>query len=205
MFIKLSLIFLGANLGMCVIRMAILLRICRRLYNIKDFRGIDAALKQELVCGMHLIVHLLALILGCVLPAITYELGESWGFPESVDDVNTCSIFVLDGERFWLPHFKTQKLLTLSAISLSCISTHKGSRLWGVTIYKVTVSLDLKFLWYWRVKQQRRWYHFPWCFGGKSGRMISFLQLMFCAISMGGLRQCQLRSAIVIHTVNDFS
>lgn len=100
MFIKLSLIFLGANLGMCVIRMAILLRICRRLYNIKDFRGIDAPLKQELVCGMHLIVHLLALILGCVLCAITYELGESWGFPESVDDVSTYSIFVLDGERF---------------------------------------------------------------------------------------------------------
>lgn len=143
------------------------------------------AIKEELVCRMSLIVHLLALIPGH-LPAVANELVESLGFSESVD----YSTFVLNGEHLGLPHFKTQKMWTLSPVNLSCISKHKDCRLWGVTIHKVIVSLDLMFLWYWRVKQQRRWSHFCWCFGGKSSRVISFLHLIFCAISMGGLGQC---------------
>lgn len=63
---------------------------------------------------MHLIVHLLALTSERVLPAVSNDRGKSWGFPERLDDVSTYFMFVVGGERFGLPHFKTQKLLTLS-------------------------------------------------------------------------------------------
>lgn len=107
----------------CVIRIAIFLHICGLSYNIKDFKEIDVALEQELVCRMHLIVHLLALTSECVLPAVSNGRGKSWGFPERLDDVSTYFKFVVGGERFGLPHFKTQKLLTLSAINLVCQCT----------------------------------------------------------------------------------
>lgn len=107
----------------CVIRIAIFLPICGLLYNIKDLKGIYVALEQELVCRMHLIVHLLALTSERVLPAVSNECGKSWGFPERLDDVSTYFTFVLGGECFGLPHFKTQKLLTLSAINLVCQCT----------------------------------------------------------------------------------
>lgn len=137
---------------------------------------------------MHLIVHLLALTSERVLPAVSNERGKSWGFPERLDDVSTYFTFVVGGERFGLPHFKTQKLLTLSAISRDVsaqgLQIVGCNNLQGYCQFGFNVSLILK---------------------SKTAKEVVSLLLMLwwqkwqnnflptsdiCAISVGGLGQC---------------